>query len=74
MPKMVLSKKILMHNAKNKAHELTRDISSFKKIFTKVINHGFPSLWDGNWDICSLKNYQKILDVGEMGGTCNKKT
>jgi hypothetical protein len=59
MSKKVIAKKILMQNAKNKAHEITLEISSFKKIFNEEINHGLPTFWDGNGDLYAQKNYQK---------------
>jgi hypothetical protein len=60
--KKVLAKRILMQNAENKAHELTGEISAFKKIFSEVINFGLPNFWDGNGYLYPQNNYQKLLD------------
>jgi hypothetical protein len=49
--KNVLAKKRLMQNVENKTHELTWEISSFKKIFNDVFKHDLPSFLDGNGDM-----------------------
>jgi hypothetical protein len=41
--KRVITKRILLQNAETKCHEVMREISTFKNIFSDVVKHGLPS-------------------------------
>jgi hypothetical protein len=60
--KRVITKRILLQNAETKCHELMREISTFRKIFSDVIKHGLPSLYNENGDLYPINNYQNILE------------
>jgi hypothetical protein len=60
--KKFITKKMLLQNAKTKCHELIREISTFKKIFSDFIKHGLPSFWNENGDLNPMKNYHKLLE------------
>jgi hypothetical protein len=60
--KRVITKRILLQNEETKFHELMREISTFMKIFSDVIKHGFPSFWNENRDLYPKKNYHKLLE------------
>jgi len=59
--KRVITKRILLQNAETKCHELMREISTFRKIFSDVIKNGLPSLYNENGDLYPINNYQNIL-------------
>jgi hypothetical protein len=48
-----------MQNFENGLHEMTGEVGSFKRIFTKLLKLGLPPLWDGNGDILPQNKYQK---------------
>jgi hypothetical protein len=60
--KRVITKRILLQNVETKCHEVMREISTFKNIFSDVIKHGLPSFWNENGDLYPMNNYQKLLE------------
>jgi hypothetical protein len=60
--KRVITNRIFLQNAETKYHELMREISTFKNIFSDVIKHGLPSFWNANGDLYPIKNYHRLLE------------
>jgi hypothetical protein len=68
--KRVITNRLLLQNEKSKFHEFMREISTFKKIYSDVIQHGLPSFWNANRDLYPINNYQKLLE--DMRNNDNK--